>query len=582
MAPEQARGGRGVTPAADVFSLGCVLFECLTGQAPFAGEHIAAVLAKILFDEAPKLRKLRPELPPALEELLSRMLAKNAVQRPRDAEAVLNALEALGSLTDVAAPAAQPVPIYDSGPQSLQSGEQQLVSVIYATEPGELADEPTIDESQDHARLILFQSLRTTLSPLGVRAERLADGSLVATVTTTETQSAATDQAALAARGALHIHEQWPAAAVAISTGRGVLRAELPIGEAVDRAARLLQKSSRGGQRIIVLDATTAGLLDTRFELSPQSAGSYILHGEQASFDVTRLLLGKPTPCVGREQELLVLSHALTGCIEDSTARAVLVVAPSGLGKSRLRHEFLRLLEQRPDGERVGVLYGRAEITYTSSPYGLIGQALRRFLDLEGLRGADESWQRLRARVAARLPDSEVERVTECLGELTNLPPLELPGSLLRGARAEPRRLVELVSAALCDYLRAECAAQPLLLVLEDLQWADAPSLRLTETVLRGLAEEPILLFGLGRPEMEERFPRLWQERGRQEIRLSPLGRRASERLVKGVLGASVSPATLARIVEQAAGNALFLEELIRAAGEGREELPEKIGRAHV
>ena len=577
MAPEQARGQHDIGPAADVFSLGCVLFECLTGQAPFAGEHIAAVLAKILFDDAPKLRKLRPALPPPLEALLGRMLAKNAADRPRDAEAVLQALDALGSIEDLDAPIAHPIPYVDSGPQSLQSGEQQLVSVLYATEPGELADEPTIDETQDQARLLQFQALRSALQPLGVRAERLADGSLVATVTTSETQSAATDQAAVAARGAIYVHAHWPAAAVAISTGRGVLRAELPIGEAVDRAARLLQKASRGGTRTIVLDATTAGLLDARFELSPGSGGSFVLLGEQANFDVTRLLLGKPTPCVGREQELLVLSHALTGCIEDSAARAVLVVSPSGLGKSRLRHEFLRMLEQRPEEERVAILYGRAEVTYTSSPYGLLGQALRRFFDLERLRDSDQLWQRLRERVATRLPESEVARVTECLGELMNLPEIDLPGSLLRGARAEPRRLVDLVSSALCDYLRVECAVQPLLLVLEDLQWADAPSLRLSEAILRGLAESPILLFGLGRPEMEERFPKLWQERGRQEIRLAPLGRRASERLVKGVLGPGVAQSTVSRIVEQAAGNALFLEELIRAAGEGSAELPETV-----
>src|SRR5262249_30468258 len=47
MAPEQARGDRGIGPPADVFSLGCVLYKCLTGQAAFRGEHVAAILAKV-------------------------------------------------------------------------------------------------------------------------------------------------------------------------------------------------------------------------------------------------------------------------------------------------------------------------------------------------------------------------------------------------------------------------------------------------------------------------------------------------------------------------------------------------------
>ena len=64
MAPEQARGGRDIDPRADVFSLGCILFECLTGRPPFTGDSIMATLAKILLEEAPRLREARADLPP--------------------------------------------------------------------------------------------------------------------------------------------------------------------------------------------------------------------------------------------------------------------------------------------------------------------------------------------------------------------------------------------------------------------------------------------------------------------------------------------------------------------------------------
>ncbi len=76
MAPEQARGAPDVDARADIFSLGCVLYECLAGRPPFEGRHAMAVLAKILFEEAPALRGLRPDVPPALEALVARMLAK--------------------------------------------------------------------------------------------------------------------------------------------------------------------------------------------------------------------------------------------------------------------------------------------------------------------------------------------------------------------------------------------------------------------------------------------------------------------------------------------------------------------------
>ena len=74
MAPEQVRGERQIRPAADVFALGCVLYECLAGRPPFLGEHLVAVLGKILFDEPPDLRIYRPGVPAELMALLADML----------------------------------------------------------------------------------------------------------------------------------------------------------------------------------------------------------------------------------------------------------------------------------------------------------------------------------------------------------------------------------------------------------------------------------------------------------------------------------------------------------------------------
>src|SRR5262249_30997361 len=76
MAPEQARGTYDVDGRADLFSLGCVLFKCLTGRPPFDGRHAMAILAKVLFEDTPQLCVLRPDLPLAFEDLILRMLAK--------------------------------------------------------------------------------------------------------------------------------------------------------------------------------------------------------------------------------------------------------------------------------------------------------------------------------------------------------------------------------------------------------------------------------------------------------------------------------------------------------------------------
>jgi eukaryotic-like serine/threonine-protein kinase len=82
MAPEQARGDRDIDTRADIFALGCVLYKCLAGRAPFACDNPTAVLAKTLFENAPSLVELCENVPRALEQLIARMLSHDARLRP--------------------------------------------------------------------------------------------------------------------------------------------------------------------------------------------------------------------------------------------------------------------------------------------------------------------------------------------------------------------------------------------------------------------------------------------------------------------------------------------------------------------
>src|SRR5262249_12112048 len=101
MAPELVRGDRDVTPGADVFSLGCVLFQSLTGRAVFEADDATALLAKILLQEAPRARQIQPMLPRSLDDVVARMLAKDPARRLPDAPAVIAALDALGPMPEV-------------------------------------------------------------------------------------------------------------------------------------------------------------------------------------------------------------------------------------------------------------------------------------------------------------------------------------------------------------------------------------------------------------------------------------------------------------------------------------------------
>ena len=168
--------------------------------------------------------------------------------------------------------------------------------------------------------------------------------------------------------------------------------------------------------------------------------------------------------------------------------------------------------------------------------------------------------------------------MAEFLGEMigTTLP--DEDSVALRAARKDAQIMSDQIRRAWEDFLGAECAAQPVLLVLEDLHWGDLSTVRLVDGALRRLREMPWMVLALARPEVHQTFSNLWTGRNLQEIRLQQLSRKASERLVRQVLGGDVDPEVMGRLVTQADGNAFYLEELIRATAErGGEALPETV-----
>jgi eukaryotic-like serine/threonine-protein kinase len=581
MAPEQARGERELGPSADIFSLGCVLYECLTGEPPFVAEHLVALLAKILFDAAPKVRDLCPELPEAVGALLDRTLAKEPSARPSDAMALLSELSLLTEIDHQLL--ATTLTVHAVAPRSVAGLEQQLFSVVIAVPPSAVSAGGSPPEAGEvEPRRSFRRALESALTVFHAWLEWLADGSLIAALSPSES---ATDLATQAARCALLLQQHWPAARIALATGRGVLRQRFPVGDAVDRAARIVRalpapETPEGEPRPesmsgIWLDELSADLLDGRFALSRGPHGTRIL-GDAVSVDDTRLLLGRPTPCVGREQELGFLESILNHCIEESVAQVVLVTAAPGIGKSRLRHEFVRRLEAR--GPSPLVLLGRGDLVSKGSPYGLVGQALRRLCGVQSGDTLTAQQAKLQEGLRPRVASPDAPRIIDFLGEMCGVPSSEEPSERLRAARADPKIMSEQVSRAFVDWLRIECARCPVLLVLEDLHWGDALTVNLVDAALRDLPEQPLLVLALARPDVKDLFPRLFGARALKEIALGGLSKKASERLVQRVLDKDVTTETMARIVEQAAGNALYLEELVRAVAEGKgDQLPDTV-----
>ena len=587
MAPEQARGDAEVDARADVFALGCVLFECLVGRPAFVADNMMALLAKVLLEESPRLRKLGT-FPAALDDLVARMLSKDPAARPAEAGQVALALAGLSGL-DEAAPS-----VRVDAPPSLTHGEQRLVCVVMASPlaPGELL-------ARDGSTLAspgIDVPSSTSPSPIarfGARIERLLDGSIVATLAS---DGDATDHAAQAARFALALREVMPEGPIVLATGRGVVTGRFPVGEVLDRASRLLLAShasnaahaadappptsdaappSKRGTGPIRIDEVTAGLLDLRFDIANDGA-SVELRGARESSDAARTVLGRATSCVGRDRDLLTLEATYAECAGDSVARAVLVTAPAGLGKTRLRRELLRRLRRR--AEPMEVLIGRADPMSAGAPFSMLAQAISGASGIADGEPLEVRRQKLAVRVARHVAEADRPRVTEFLGELVGAPFPDDDSVQLRAARQDPMLRGDQMRRACEDWIRAECDAHPVVLVLEDLHWGDLPTVKVVDAMLRNLHDRPLMVLALARPDVHALFPNVWEQRGIFELRLTELTRKASERLVREVLGDAVPEDRLKRMVDDAAGNPFCLEELIRAESEGkRGAVPETV-----
>jgi eukaryotic-like serine/threonine-protein kinase len=528
MAPEQARG-EDVGPAADLFALGCLLYEALAGRPAFRGRGALELMAKVVLEPTPRVRDFRPETPAVIEALLDRMLAKNAAARPASAgevERALTLVDGLEATIDSTARAGR----------AIGADEQALMSIIMATPHAGGGDDASTARTVDQAPAAAEISAAARVAhEHGFTVARLAGESMLASL---QRGGAATDLATRAARTALAMRVVAPSIGIVLATGRARAGEAIPIGDVIDGAASALRRTPMGGD--IVVDELTADLLERTFEVA-STDGTRVLRGELGSRDVVRRLCGLPTPCVGRDRELASLAALWDECTGEPAARAVLVVGPPGAGKSRLRYELLRTV-----ATAATLLHGQSDPVNAGEPFGLLAGAIRR---------------------AGPLPDVP-ENVALFLGEMLGLPRDDVP-PLLAAARANAAVMADQIRAAWGDYLRAALEAGPVLIILEDLHWGDLPSVNLIDSVLRVLRDRPLFVLAMARPEVHDRYPDLWASHDRQDLRLTPLGKRAAEQLIRSVLP-DASAELVATLVEHAGGNAFFLEELIRSAALGR------------
>ncbi len=554
MAPEQIAGERDVDQRVDVFALGCVLFECLTGRPPFAADSIIAVIAKVLREEAPKPSELEPRVGPELDALVLSMLAKQRSARPASIAEVAAKLRAIASEVAGAEPAA-PLPQRTS----VTGREQRLVSAI-------LVAPPTPAESTAAVASRVAPSFGADVSELG-------EGACLLVVSSS---GSAKDQAARAASCALALRLELPEAAIALGTGLAEPTCGLPVGPAIDRAAALLDAAL--GARGIPVDDVTAALLDDRYDVVVEE-GRHTLHREAR---IARSAPPAPrgTPFVGREKEMAIIEAVLAESLGEPVARAVVVTGQAGAGKSRLRRELVARTAGR-DGVRFVV--ARADVVGSGSALSLVRQIVERLALVSESDDREMKAQRLAKYVDGRFDEAgrrgAPERVhwKEFLGELVGAAPSDAPSPELATARNEPRALAEWLRRTFVDVVTDEARRAPLAIVLEDLHWGDEATVEFLGDALRRAADLPLFVLALARTEVWEVLPRLREAFEPHEVRLAGLTPRAAQKLAEAALGQAATPDRVARIVARSEGNPFFLEELARSATDGRTDTSETV-----
>lgn len=557
MAPEQARGERDLDGRADLFSLGCVLHECLAGTAAFSGEHAMAVLAKILLDQAPRLRSLRSDVPAALDELVASLLAKRAVDRPASAAAVTVILASCSCDGAVSAER-----------RATGSGvtlrERRVFSLLLVRVPTPGVDPLATTSADDPVGVALSQlaaSLGATYSPV------LGGAGLVSV----ELEAPASDVALQSARCALAIQRRFPNASQVLATGRGERSGRSIVGGVIDHVSAMEKRSTAGA---ILLDRTTAELIGDAFALE-RRAEDIFLSAERA-MPADRLLLGKPAPFVGRARELAWLTGVYRQAVEESHSRVALVTAPPGTGKSRLFREFARTLSWETPVPTI--LIGRGSPLTRDAALGMLRSAVQLAAQIDEEDDLAARREKLRRRLDEYIAQSDHARILGFIGEMAGIPGADPEGKALPPSPRDPRVMADGVRLAWLDWLRAECRHHPLVLVLEDLHWGDTATVMLVDAALQMLSDLPFVVLGLARPDVHARFEDLWADRARLDLDLPPISARASESIIRHVLGGDVGQQYLQDLAVRAAGNPLFLEELIRATTEGAVgELPETV-----
>jgi class 3 adenylate cyclase/tetratricopeptide (TPR) repeat protein/predicted Ser/Thr protein kinase len=562
-APEQLLGGA-VDARTDVYALACVAFQCLVGEAPFHQDSALAIASAHLSHDPPMASERRAGVPAAIDAELLAALSKERGDRPARcgilAEALLAAAQAEPGDSDRRKAATDRTGIGHEA--------RKIVTVLFCDLVGSTALAEDRDPEDVRSFLRRFHRLvKTRLEAFGGVVEKFIGDAVMAVFGAPKAHGDDAERAVLAAFAVIdELADDGSGFGVriGINTGEVVVsldadpgRGEAMVaGDAVNTAARLQTSASPG---CIVVGSKTVELTRDKVEyetLPPVSA-----HGKAAPIVAHRAVRVLDTDgtrerssgFIGRTAELGMIELVLERSFSSRQTEVVMVVGEPGIGKTRLLREVRdRATEDAP---RSQWLQGRC-LPFGDSTFSVLGRMVRSHIGADD-RIVDEAdlERKLRAALAEASDDERAG----------SEPMIERMRALVGGETSNDMPDREEVFSAWRRFIELLASRRPLVLAIDDLQWAEAGLVAFLRDLLANSSALPMVVLGSSRPEFAERETSFSAEATRSTLlTLTALSRQETRALAGSFLHADGDEVT-SLIGDRSGGNPLFIEQLSAA-----------------
>jgi class 3 adenylate cyclase len=471
-------------------------------------------------------------------------------------------------------------PVNEPEPASPAGQERKLVTVLFADVTGST----TLGEQLDPERLrdvlaTYFEAMRAEIEAEGGTVEKFIGDAVMAVFGVPQAHEDDPARALRAARRMLErldevneelrrVHDVALEIRVGVHTGDVLAAIEVVPGEpmvtgdVVNTAARL-QTAARPGQ-IVASVRTVRSVPGSRWDSLPNLdlkgknemvQAVVILDGPEVS---GRGIPGLSAPLVGRDGEMSLLHSTFERARQERRPHLVTIYGEPGVGKSRLVREFL---DSAASGGAVTVVQGRCLPYGDGIAYWPLAEILKQRSGIDDRDSPDVVLEKVRSNSGIALASGvDLERTCAALAFTIGV---EDPASAI--SQRDPRQVRNEIHAAWEVFFSALAAEQPLIVVVDDIHWADTSLLDLLEAIA-DRAEGPMLLLCPTRPTLADRRP-TWGggRRDASSLALDPLTSEQSSQLMTLLLDVDDLPqGTRELVLARAEGNPFFLEEIVR------------------